>query len=567
MAKSMDEATVIHNLRVLADLLDIENGNPHQTRNLRKVADVLSLTTIEEALTHPASVPGLGPQTLKLIQTLESEGLPAACEVLQLTVPLTLRDLVRLPGIGPKTAHNLYHQHGIDSIEALLSALTTGRLTRLPGFGVHRLHRLKRDAAVLLERKHALPIALCWPSAVAIASELADIPGVAQTSVTGAARRLQTMCSCIEIVVAVTDSREFDQWCEARNGLRKKNWIDFKLPIAAEPARLRLYPTSKELFASRLMETTGDETHVGVIQGMLDQQGIQWTEYGLMDEAGQPVRTGSEADIYAQAGLPDYPPELREGRGLLQPPTELVQRSDIRGDLHVHSNWSDGSLSIAEVVATAERMGYEYIAITDHSQSLTIAGGLTPEDLLRQRAEIEAVRRQAKIHVLHGTEVDILPDGALDLPGDVLRELDLVVASIHSAMHQPKAQITHRLLNAVQHPAVDIIGHMTGRMIGRRAGYEIDIEQVFTAAASTGKTIELNANPNRLDISDELLRQATSFGLTVSIDTDAHHPHEFAHMAYGIRMATRGWLRPGNVLNTLPYDELITRLHRRRLRR
>lgn len=482
----------------------------------------------------------------------------------QAAVSRSLQELVQLPGVGPQTAHQLYHQYGITSLDELMTALTAGRLTRLPGFGIQRLHRLKRDTAVLQERQHALPIALCWPWALSIAAELENAPGVARVSVTGAARRLQVMCPRIELVVALTCAIDFYYWCEARGGIREQNWIDVPYRMADESVPLRLYPTTVPLFALRLLETTGDATHVGVIQGMLAQNGIQWTEQGLIDAAGQSIQVEEEAEIYAQVSLQNYPPEQREGRGILQSPAELVRRTDIRGDLHVHSRWSDGTQTIAEIAQTAEQMGYAYVAITDHSQSLTIAGGLTPEDLQKQRGEIEEVRQKTKVQILAGSEVDILADGSLDFPDEVLQQLDIVVASIHSAMHQSKAQITKRLLKAVQHPAVDIIGHMTGRKIGRRAGYEVDTAQVFAAAATADKIIELNANPNRLDIADERLREAVSFGLTIAIDTDAHHSQEFDNITYGIRMATRGWLKPTDVLNTLPYNQLVAKLHQQR---
>ncbi|GMA63632.1 PHP domain-containing protein [Alicyclobacillus fastidiosus] len=313
-------------------------------------------------------------------------------------------------------------------------------------------------------------------------------------------------------------------------------------------------------FAQRQMETTGDQIHDEVIKGLLRQAGYSWTKAGICDMRGRRISPATEEEIYALVGLPFFPPELRSDRGLLQNPATLVQADDIQGDLHVHSNWSDGSMSIPELVERAETLGYAYIAITDHSQSLSIANGLTPERVLAQRAELKRVQSAASVKLLHGIEVDILADGSLDLPDDILADLDIVIASVHGAMYQSKSQMTNRLVRAIRNPYVDVIGHPTGRIIGRRAGYEVDIEKVVAEAALHGVALELNANPNRLDISEDILRRATQAGVAIAIDTDTHHPNEFANMAYGIRMAHRGWLTKGDVLNTLSHTGLMKRL-------
>ncbi|MDQ0190330.1 PHP domain-containing protein [Alicyclobacillus cycloheptanicus] len=558
---------LIEGLRDLAALLEIDGPNPHQARALRGAADHLAASElpVETRLAQPTRVPGIGPKTADVIRHILAGGVEAARTALAITTPPSACDLLRVSGIGPKTAHALVHHHGIDSLQALHNALADGTLRTVPGFGPARIERLKRDAAVLIERQTAWPIAEVWPLAEAMGASLRRLPGVVHAEVTGGARRLLPMCPGIEVVVAETDAAEDPPSA----GLDGKHTGLASLPHRAKSADAGSPPvhvirTTPDTFALRLMETTGDDTHQQVIEGLLRQAGYEWTRAGIVDSRGVPVAVSSEADIYALIGLPYIPPELREGRGLLCPPDRLVQRVQIQGDLHVHTHWSDGSLSIVQAAAQAEALGYAYIAITDHSQSLAIAGGLTPERVWQQWEEIERVQSRTSVRILRGMEVDILADGRLDMPDELLDELDIVIASIHSAMHQPADVMTKRLLAAVRHPAVDIIGHPTGRLIGRRAAYPYDFEAVLAEAARRGVMMELNANPNRLDLSDDALRQCRAAGVLISVNTDAHHAHEFEFMAYGVRMAWRGWLTASDVLNTRPIEAVLARLHRDR---
>lgn len=602
----MDAPAVVAALREIADLIDIEGSNPRQASAYRKAADALfeSSAPFAAVLARPSQIPGIGSKIGQVIRTIAERGVEAALDLLDITLPRSAARLIRLPGVGPKTAHTLVFQHGICALSDLQVALAAGKLRGVAGLGPNRLARLARDVAVLLERQHALPIALAWPAVQAICDTLRQLPGVEVAAVTGDARRFCVLCPRLEVVVGASDLTALVSWC-AQNGEVKPSQqsgmevgqgragslerseqasaegvsapasdaagaasvMDVRLNVGVDRVTLRVHCVAPDRFATKLMRTTGDATHQGVIEGLLSQAGYTWTASGIVDKKGRPVRPRSEAELYALVGLPYYPPEVREDRGLLCDPTRLIQRSDIRGDLHVHTNWSDGSLSVAEVVEAAERLGYEYIAITDHSQSLTVAGGLTPERLRQQWAEIESVQQRTSVRILRGIEVDILADGSLDLPDDVLSELDIVVASVHSAMHQSRATMTKRMLRAIRHPSVDIIGHATGRKIGIRAGYDVELTALLAEAAKSGVAMELNANPNRLDLSDVWLREAAAAGVQVPIDTDTHRAHEFDHMAYGIRMALRGWLTPQHVLNTLPLSALMARLHRRRSRR
>ncbi|WAH36934.1 PHP domain-containing protein [Alicyclobacillus dauci] len=564
--ENMNKITAASSLRDIGNLLQIEGENSFKARAYIVAAESLlaSALPMDKILANPTSLPGIGHDIAEILHRLSSSGLDAVLAHANITIPRTAADLLRVPGIGPKTANRLVHAHGIVSLPDLARALESGKLEKVSGFGRDRMDRLKRDVAVLVESLHAIPIARLWPLATQLAEEIRAVPGVQSVAVTGDARRLVVMCPHAELVVAVDDEEPIQEWYAERDGTEEDNYTILRVVSPNETVPVRIHTVPVEAFAPHLMRTTGDGVHQDVIEGLLRKKGIVWAVDRLTGEGGETIQVPKEVDIYRLIGMPFLPPEVREGQGILVQPDELVQREDIRGDLHVHSNWSDGSMSIEEVASHAARLGYSYIAITDHSQSLSIAHGLTPERVREQRGEIERVRRLTDVKILHGTEVDILSDGQLDLPDDVLWDLDIVVASVHSTMQQSKTQMTERIIKAIRHPAVDIIGHLTGRVIGRRFGYEVDMERILEEAYKHGVVIELNANAHRLDVSESALRQAQEMGILISIDTDTHHEDEFDMMEYGIRMAKRGWLKKTNVLNTLPYDELVGRLHRDR---
>ncbi|MCF8566148.1 PHP domain-containing protein [Alicyclobacillus tolerans] len=379
----------------------------------------------------------------------------------------------------------------------------------------------------------------------------------------------------MEFVVNAKDPSALLDWASVRQSAsneastidNRTQTLDCTVEIEDKKVPLRFHLAEARDFPYRLMETTGDATHQQIVEAMAKERGLHWTKGRLFDAMGQPVQCETEAQIYEVLGLPYFPPELREGQGLLIDPEELVDANDIRGDLHTHSSWSDGTLPIRTMALAAQARGYEYIAVTDHSQSLAIAGGLTAEDLLRQREEIERLNDELSgIKILHGIEVDILGDGTLDMPDEVLWELDLVIASVHSAMNQSPKRMTERILKAIEHPAVDIIGHLSGRLIGRREAYGLDFSAVLETAKQSRVCLELNANPNRLDIPDSWLRLAGEAGLLVPINTDAHSAQEYDNIRFGLRMAKRGWLHRQRVLNALPLNELTSLLHRKRKR-
>lgn len=580
----MDKAQVVRYLRLANDLSAIEGAQTQRVRAHARSAMAIweSPLSIDEILKlSPGAIPGVGPETLAMVRTLQEGGFAALCNRLGVTTPPEAGEFIHLPGIGPKTAHRLVFDFGTHSVADLATALEEGRLRHVQGLGPAKLARLRKDVKVLLQRKESVPIALAWPVAERIMAQLANVRGVRRVSMAGALRRAVVMPTCVTVLAAVENPRGLLEWARESGGQPSMGvgtrigdpdttnsdgetpptTVQFTMAHGLDEVPVCVGMVKPRDFALSLLRWTGDSTHCAVLKQLLAQRGIRWTHSGLQRADGK-LQVTDESEVYALAGMPWLPPEVREGEGMLVNPQRLVQKSDIRGDLHVHTTWSDGSQSILEAARQAQALGYEYIAITDHSQSLTIANGLTPERLAEQRREIAQVQAKTTVRILCGSEVDILADGRLDLPDETLASLDIVVASVHSAMHQSKREMTKRILRAIDHPSVTIIGHLTGRKIGQRAGYDMDTAAILDAAKRCRVMIELNSNPVRLDISETPLREAKSRNMLVPLDTDAHHSPEFLNIAYGLRMARRGWLETAGVLNTRPVHELLASLRR-----
>ncbi|WP_067620034.1 PHP domain-containing protein [Alicyclobacillus acidiphilus] len=564
---------LVHELRCIGVLFEIEEEHRRKGKAIRDVADAIAKMDepLPDILDNLHQIPGAGPKVREVIDRLAAQGLAETAAAYDIRTPASAAALIALPGVGPKTISTLVHTYHVQSLDDLAKALDAHRITGIAGFSKDKLHRLARDVQVLIARQSHWPIAKAWPHAHAVERELAQLPGVHRVQVTGTVRRLAAMNPAIQLVMAVDDRSGFDAWCASHRAVSNLQpdcetcMETIRLTTGDPPDTLPLYIhlCTPDAFGLALMETTGDATHRAVIGGMLAKKGLTPSFTGLARSGLPTIAVPTEETVYETLRLPYLPPELREGEGILQDPQSLVSLESIRGDLHMHSTWSDGSMSIAELVEQAERLGYEYIAITDHSQSLTIARGLTPEALRAQRGEIEEIRKRTRLRILHGSEVDILADGSLDFPDEVLEELDIVVASVHSAFHQSRSDMTKRILRAIRHPKVHILGHMHGRLIGKRAGYDVDTEAVLQEAADLGVMVELNSNPNRLDIWDDWIRQAVQLGLYVPIDTDAHHPDELGNMHYGVSEGIRGWLPRARVPNTMSCDDLMRHLKER----
>ncbi|MFZ5814726.1 MAG: PHP domain-containing protein [Bacillota bacterium] len=550
----MNNLEVSAALYEVADLLEIRGEELFKVRAYRKAAEAvgLLLDEVEELARQRrlTSVPGIGKAIAAKIEELVTTGRMEYLEELRRAVPPGVVDLTRVPGLGAKTAMLLYTRLGIDSLERLELAARQGELKALPGFTA------RKEAAILaaLERLRTqsarISIGAAGPVAEGLVEHLRQHPAVLRAEVAGAIRRRKETVDDIDLVIASQEAATVLAYLRA---LPLAGEVlaegDDRLTMATSLGRridVRVAPP--ERFARTWLRMTGSQAHLAAL--------------GPLPEAG------SEEELYAALGLPWIPPELREGSGEVEAARagrlpRLITRQDLKGDLHCHTRASDGTASLLEMAEAARALGHRYLAICDHSRSLVIAGGLTPERLLAQVAEIRRLNeRWTDFRLLAGSEVDILKDGSLDFPDEVLAQLDLVVASIHSQMGLDEASQTERLIRAIENPHVDIIAHPFGRVIGRREPYALNFERILEACAATGTALEINASPARLDLSDLHARLAKHRGIKLAINTDAHSTHELTLLEYGIGQARRAWLEPGDVVNAMELKELLAWLSR-----
>lgn len=546
----MNNLEVAQALYEIADLLELKGEDPFKIRAYRKAAEAVDLLLEEigqvAAERRLLQVPAIGKATAAKIEELLATGRLAYLEELRRAFPPGLRDVTRVPGLGAKTAMLLYTRLGIDSLDRLELAAREGQLRDLPGVGA------RKEAAILtaLERlatlQERVSIGAVAPVAEALAEHIRRHPAAEQVAVAGSVRRRQDTVGDIDLVVATRDPAAIHTYIK---GLPIAGEIleegTGKLTLKTSLGRhMDLTIVPPDMFARALILTTGSAAH--------------------LEALGAALPDGpDEVAVYAALGLPFIPPELREGLGEAEAARagrlpRLLERTDLKGDLHAHTRASDGTATLQEMAEAARSLGHQYLAICDHSQSLAVAGGLTPERLALQGAEIRRLNQgMSGLRVLRGTEVDILKDGALDFPDPVLAELDVVVASIHSHMQLDSAAQTERLLRAIHNPHVDIIGHPTGRILGRRDPYALDFERIAAACAATGTALEISASPSRLDLSDEHARIARQLGVILVINTDAHSTLELQGLEWGVGQARRAWLEAGDLLNALPLPDLL----------
>lgn len=564
-------------LNEIADLLEILGENPFRIRAYRRAARSIELLpeSIETVWREGRlqEIEGVGKGLAAGIEQWLAEGVMDAHEELKRRIPRGLLEVVRVPGVGPKTAKLLYDALGVQSLADLEEACRAGRVRTIKGLGPKTEENILRGIERLRRFAARTPIGVALPLAQGIVAELAALPAVRRAAYAGSLRRGRETVGDIDVLVA---SSAPDQVIEAFVALPGVEHIlsrgqEKASVLLAQGLQVDLLVVPEEQFAAALHHFTGSKEHNVTLRELARARGLRISEHGIVDEAtGAAIPVLEEEDIFSALGLPFIPPELREdgseisaARAGVLP--RLVELSDIRGDLHVHSTWSDGRASIREMAEAARARGYEYIAITDHSKSLGVARGLSPERLVQQIEEIRALNRLwDDFQILAGAEVDILPDGTLDYDDELLRRLDIVVASVHSAMNQDRETMTERIIKAMRHPCVDIVAHPTGRVLGRREAYDVDVERLIVAAAETGTCLEINASPERLDLSDVYARAAKDAGVWLAINTDAHDVESLQQMALGVVTARRGWVEKRHVLNCLPLPELRRTLKRGR---
>lgn len=574
-ARPVTNAEASLRLEEYADLLEITGESVHRINAYRRAAAAVreAIRPLAELRSESAlrTLSGVGAAIeAKLIEMVDT-GSFSQYEALREQIPPSLAGLLDVPDIGPKTAMRLYTELGITDVDALAEAARAGRLRALAGFGERSEERILTGIAQLNQRSERLSLGEALPLAERLLASLrAATPAIERADLGGSLRRMQETIGDIDLLCASTEpATVLDALIDLPEVARVLWRGDTKASIVTGTGvQVDLMVLPPPAYGTLLQHFTGNKEHNIHLRRLAEERGWSLSEYGIARGGGPPEPLAEERAVYTMLGLEWMPPELRADRGEIEAAAAhrlpvLVEVGDLRGDLHAHSTWSDGGASIEAMALAARERGYAYLAITDHSKSLAVANGLDAARLRRQREEIEAARRRVDgIHLLHGVELEIKADGTLDLDDETLAWLDIVVASLHVSLRQPQRVITDRLLRAIRHPYVDIIAHPTGRIINRRPGADLDMEEVIAAAAETGTVLEVNADPARLDLADYHVRATLEAGVTISIDCDAHHPSAFGLARFGVAQARRGWATKQHVLNTLPFEELRGRLKR-----
>ncbi len=556
----------------IADLLELKGDNPFRIRAYRRAAlNVEGMTQDLATLSEEelGALPGIGKDLASKVREQVATGRIDVHEALKKEIPAGLLDILRVPGVGPKTAKLLFEKRGVKSIGELEALAREGKLAGLPGIQEKTEENIRKGIALLKRIAERQPLGKVLPVAREIVGLLRGAVPSGTFELAGSIRRCRDTIGDVDVLAAGKDPGAI---VAAFVGLPVFRDILEKGTTkcsarTADGVQVDLRVVERASFGAALQYFTGSKAHNIKLREMASRRGLKINEYGVVREKdGRRLGGAAEEDVYAAVGLPFIPPELREDTGEIEAAREgtlpdLVDLADIRGDLHVHTNWSDGSHDLDTIVAAAREKGYRYIAITDHTKGLGVAHGLDEKRLREQGALID--RANAKLRdfrILKGTEVDIRSDGSLDLPDDALEALDIVVASIHSGFRQPREQITKRLVAAIRNPLVSVIAHPTGRLLGERDAYDVDMEAVFREAARRGTALEINAYPMRLDLSDAHAKEAKRHGIPIVISTDAHVRTQLDFMAYGVSIARRGWLEKKDVLNTLPTAPLAKKL-------
>jgi DNA polymerase (family X) len=568
----MNKKDIIRLLEHIALYMELKGENSFKISAYRKAASALenddrSLSEIGDF----TQLSGIGKGTAAVIEEYMQEGRSLVLEQLKEEVPKGLIPLLQLPSLGGKKIAKLYKELGIENVEDLKEACESNKIQSLQGFGKKTEEKILAAIKSVGERPERLPIAFMLEVAEEIEAKLAKMEGIHSYSRAGSLRRVRETVKDLDYIISTEEPDKVKGQLLSLSNIKEKIAAgDTKVSLTFEyqwdvSIDFRIVKTQE--FATTLHHFTGSKEHNVRMRQLAKERGEKISEYGVENsETGENLTFQSEEDFYKHFGLPFIPPELREDGKEVDDFNEnyrLINIEDIKGDLHMHSSWSDGAYSLEEMVEACREKGYRYMAITDHSQYLKVANGLTPERLLRQKEEIRKLNEKYDdILILSGIEMDILPDGSLDYEDEVLEQIDLVIASIHSSFSQSKEKIMGRLKTALENAHVDIIAHPTGRLIGRREGYEVDIDLLIQLAKETNTALELNANPNRLDLSAENIRKAQEQGVKIVINTDAHSIDHLSFMEIGVGTAIKGWLEKDTVLNTYETKDLVAFLKR-----
>ncbi len=558
----------------IADRLEIEAANPFRIRAYRNAARILGdlpqdarqLVERGEDLT---SLPGIGSDLAAKINEIVGTGHCSLLDRLRSELPPAITELLKIPGLGPKRVKALYHDLDVQTVEQLQRAAHDGRIRALPGFGEKTEQNISQALEAHASQARRFKLATAAQYAEALHAFLQGIPGVQQVSVAGSFRRMRETVGDLDILVtAAADSpvmqrfTAYDEVAEVYSAGETRASILLKCGLQVD-----LRVVAQESYGAALHYFTGSKAHNIAIRRIAQQLGLKINEYGVF-RGKRRIAGDSEESVYRAVGLPYIPPELREDRGEIEAARggrlpQLVEQSDLRGDLHAHTKATDGHDSLRDMALAAKALGLEYLAITEHSRRLAVAKGLDPVRLARQCDEIDRLNAELEgITLLKGIEVDILEDGDLDLPDGVLERLDLVVGAVHSRFELSRAKQTERILRAMDHPHFTLLAHPSGRLIEQREPYDVDMLRIIRHAKQRGCFLELNAHPERLDLLDSHCQSAKEEGVLVSINSDAHSTFDFANLRYGVGQARRGWLEKADVLNTRPLAALRKLLKR-----
>jgi DNA polymerase (family 10) len=585
----MENLDVARTLTELADLLEIQGASPFRIRAYRNAVNTINslsrpLKDMVAAGEDLTELPGVGKSVTKYIGEFLTSGSISRLEEVSAEFPRSLVQLMRLDGVGPKKARKLFEELDVRTVDDLAAELEAGRVQTLDGFGVKSAAKI--IDAIEDHKKHTgrFQIRETERLIAGLLEHMQSAPGVARIELAGSLRRRKETIGDVDILAELEGDGTpvVDHFVSFSGAQRVVGAGSTKGSIVLHSGLqvdLRVIPSRS--FGAALQYFSGSKEHNVAVRSRAVRQGLRVNEWGVFrvpeteddepigKEDGERLAGDTEQSVYEVLGMSWVPPELRENRGEVEAACEdelpeLVSLEDIRGDLQMHSTWSDGKASVEEMARSCLERGYEYFALTDHSQAMAMVQGLTPERAREQWAEIEQVQELVPgIRILKSVEVDILKDGSLDMPDDVLEQLDVLVISVHSFMDQNKKTMTDRVLRAMQHPSADILAHPTGRIINRREPFELDVEAVLEAAADLSVAVELNANPNRLDFSDVHVHRAKELAVPVVISTDAHSLRGLADMRFGVDQARRGWLEASDVLNTRSVEEMMGWLGRR----
>ncbi len=569
---SLTNREVADYFETIADLLQIKGEIIHRVLAYRNASEAIrdlprdiNKIYAEDGL---EAIPNIGKTLAEKIEELLTTGTLEFYERLTTEVPVTLVDVLQVDGVGPKKAKKFWDELNVTNLEELQTAAKNGELQKLSGMGKKSEERILAGIEALARRTDRISIGIALPLAHDLLYDLLKLPQAIKGDIAGSLRRFRPTIGDIDLLIASIDAAPIMEAFVNHSSVARvlahgptKSSIEV---VQGPQVDLRVLPP--ERYGTGLSYFTGSQQHNVRLRERAQDLGWSLNEHSFTrtDDSGEEILCATEEEVYAVLGLPWISPELREDRGEIQAAEQnklpnLIDMMDMRGDLHMHTQWSDGQLTIKQMAEEAKALGLTHIVITDHSQSLGIANGLSVERLLAQQEEVRRVDAEMGdgFKVLHGTEMDIKADGTMDYPDEILAQLDVVIASVHVSQKQPREQITERVLNAIRNPHVDIIGHPRSQLIPEREPSALDMDVIFEAAREHDTALEINANPRRLDLDAQHARRAQEMGIKIVINTDAHAADQLKLMPYGVSTARRGWIEPQNVLNTWSTEEFL----------